>query len=621
MFHRIVRRLSASRAWVGYAGVALLCTYYLNARASLVPTWGQWYMPGPPFILLQVRSFLSGHLAVLPNTLGAEHDYSWGRGGLHQAWGLGVPVLALPFHLVGRLFGAPGFPDNARFLILYAATAVLLARALHGSARLSPERLAASAASAGFVMVFPGYIGLLSSRFWIFEHVIATGALWNVALLSGVLLLVEKCTPRRLVGLCAAAGFAMVIRPPLGVYGATTLVVALLVARRQGLTFRAIAAGLLAFLVVTSLYFVGNTLRFGAPLNTGYETGLSGYWVNRMNRWNLPFSKAPIFAAAKELFAVLFLLDPVSAQTMDPPASVKPYMLPLERWREFYSPTFDLVVFGLWLATLVIVGVLVVRRRLWRKDRDLGRETVAIIGAWSLGSSLALFAFYSRVPNLVTRYMMDLYPAFAAAGLCAGGALVEAIGATAPSLVPSARLTLAAVFALWLGSRQQGGVLHAAMPVERKDVVAQVAGLDAYAKARVPEVPAHVACAGPRGPSPVHTHFEDWRGDCGFNSGAVFAFPYSRCISFALRPSGASWGPDDAEALADFRATADFDKLVSCGPPVVDGEIRRITMCEPHPPPFLLQGTRLYSIATLDSKLYPKDRLRLMSIDVASSCP
>jgi hypothetical protein len=60
---------------------------------------------------------------------------------------------------------------------------------------------------------------------------------------------------------------------------------------------------------------------------------------------------------------------------------------------------------------------------------------------------------------------------------------------------------------------------------------------------------------------------------------------------------------------------------VSCGAPKLDGGARRATMCEPHPPPFLLDGLRLYSIASLDANLNTIDRLKLLRIDAAPSCP
>jgi hypothetical protein len=75
----VVRRLREYGEWLAYAAAALACTFYLNARTDLVIKGGRWYMlfvGGHPYILLQVRAFLPGRLAVLPNSLGASHDYA-----------------------------------------------------------------------------------------------------------------------------------------------------------------------------------------------------------------------------------------------------------------------------------------------------------------------------------------------------------------------------------------------------------------------------------------------------------------------------------------------------------------------------------------------------------------
>lgn len=43
-------------------------------------------------------------------------------------------------------------------------------------------------------------------------------------------------------------------------------------------------------------------------------------------------------------------------------------------------------------------------------------------------------------------------------------------------------------------------------------------------------------------------------------------------------------------------------------------------MCDPGPPPYLLDGMRLYSLATLDARLDPIDRLKLQRIDAEPAC-
>jgi len=627
--------LRAHAAWLVYGAVALACTAYVNARALIVPKWGDWYMAneGHPYILMQVRAMLSGRLALFAHPSGAGNDYDWGRGGMHQAWGLGVPILALPFHLLGRLFGAPGFPDGARFLVLYAATTVALARALDLAApppagsvagparpglRGGPSTAVAASLAAGSVMVFPTFVGMVSSRFLIYEQTIATGALWSVVLLAGTISLVPRCTPGRLALVCAAAGFSILLRPPLAVYGVVTVALALFIGRRKGLRPAALLSALLAYLGSTALYFVGNALRYGSPLVAGFENGVSGSEVNRLTRWGLPFAKTPFLTAAKEMFVTLFQLGPIASQTFGPTAELRPYALG-ERWREYYAPTFDMVIFALSIVALAIVGWRIVRHRLWRADRDLTGEVMTVVGAWGLPPAIVLFVFFSRIGNMVSRYATDLYPAFAATTLCVGLAVVDVVRRRAPAYTASAQLAIGGAVALYIAG-WRGGIEHMSAPVDRKTIVARLAEIDAHS-ADMPAVPDHFKCGEPRGKPPVHTHLSDWQGDCFFHSGMVFAMPHSRCVSFTFHAGGATWGPAEAQSLAGFRATGDFDSLVSCGAPRVEGDTRRVTMCEPRPPRFLLDGLRLYSIASLDANLEAIDRLKLLRIDSAPSCP
>jgi hypothetical protein len=605
----------ARSEWLGCAAVALVCTAYLNGRSQLVPKWGQWYAGDyAPYTLLQIRAFLSGHIALVPHPWVSERDYFWGRGGMHTAWGLGVPLLATPFHVVGRLFGAPGFPDAARFLVLYAATTFVLARELHRTSRNEAGSLASSVATAGFVMAFPTFVGLLASRFLIYDQTEAVGALWDVALLAGVLALLHRATPVRLAALCAAAGFTAMIRVHLAVYGFTTAVLALVIAHRKGVRARALVAGAATYAGFFALYFAGNVVRFGGPFNTGYENCVCGPLANRMTRWGLPFSKVPFLAAAKEMFATLFLLDPITQVDGPPPEAVKPYAL-VERFREYYAPTFDLVIFGAWVAALGVVVHGLSRRRLWRSDADLTTEVAVVVGAWSIPPALVLFVFFARLPFTVTRYATDIYPAMAAGCVCTGMALVDVVRRKAPSLTGSAQLCIAGLTALYIAGWRDGPT-HLSASIDAKTVSAQIADSDARSTATA-DLPSRLKCNEDRRRPPVHMHAWGWGPDCHLASGTNIAIVHSPCLTFTF---GGPWGQAEQESLAGFRVNGDFDKLRQCGAPVTVGETKRVTMCDPHPPPFLLDGMRLYTLGTLDDHLATIDRLKLLSIDPAPAC-
>ena len=611
--------------WLFCGAVGLSCAAYLNARTQLVPRPGEWYPPDAhPAVLLQLRAWFSGRLAPGPHPVGDWYDYVWGRGGMHSNFGLGLPILAIPFHALARAFGAPGFPDEVRFLIFYALTGALFTRALHRASRVEPTALVASAAVSTFLLLFPTLVGLLATRFLIYEQTIAVGALWSVLLLAGVLLLLERATTLRLVLVCGAAAFSIFIRAPLAAYGLTTLALATAIAHRGGLPRRGLVAGVATGIFVTALYLVGNFIRFGSPFEAGYANIVSLAFVNHLTRWGVSFAGAPLHMAARELFATLFLLDPVASPiiTVVPagvPATVAPYAIG-QRWREYSSPTFDLWIFAAWVAAFAVVAWRIVSRRLWRRGRELGDEVTTVVGLWALPPSIALFVFYARVGNLATRYMVDLYPAYAAAAICVGMAFVDGVRKRAPRGVPAAQLTIAAVGWIYLSGgggwppRREG-------PVNREALDAQLAAIDAQSKDQ-PIPSSHIACGEPRGPEPVHGHFAGWLDDCSAPSGMLFAFPDSACVTFAFRPGRAGrWGPAEKESLSGFRANADFDELVSCGPPTDEGETRSITMCEPRSPRFLLDGMRLYAVAWLDASRRAIDRLQLTRVDAVPRCP
>jgi hypothetical protein len=616
---QLSRRLRAHASWFAYAATALCCTAYLNSRADFIPKWGEWYSGDPqPYVYLQVRSWLSGRLAVLPHPAAAGFDYVWGRRGMHTAWGLGVPWLAAPFHVLGRLFGAPGFPDHVRFLILFAITAIVLARALHVSSPKEPAALGASCAAAGFMMVFPTFVGLIVARFRIYEQTIATGALWNLVLLSGVLALLHRCTPKRLALVCAGAPFSLVLRAPLAAYGLTTIVLAMMIAHRKGMRTRTVFAAGSAAVIPIAFYLVGNLVRFGSPLNAGYANLISGSFVNRLTRWGLSFAKVPFRSAAKELYVTLFRLDPMPTQiVMGTPAEVQPYVSG-ERWREYYSPTYDRFILAALVLAFGFVCWRIVRHRLWRQG-DLADERATVVGAWALPPAIVLCVFYARVGNMVTRYLVDMCPAFVAAAMCVGMAVVDWFRRRAPAYAPSAQIAIAGACGLYIAT-WNGWPSHLSHPLDSKALLAKVAEIDARIEDK-PPVANHLKCGEPRGRPPVETHLEDWLPDCSFHSGMVFAMPHAYCVSFTLRSRTSTWGAAENEALAGFRATGDFDQLVSCGAPTPEGDDRRITMCDPHPPAFLLDGMRLYSIASLDENLNAIDsRLKLMRIDASTSC-
>jgi hypothetical protein len=254
------------------------------------------------------------------------------------------------------------------------------------------------------------------------------------------------------------------------------------------------------------------------------------------------------------------------------------------------------------------------------RDSELGGEVLTVLGAWALPPFIALFVFYARAGNIVTRYFTDMYPAVAAASLCVGMAIMNAVRRRAPSKTDSAQLAIAGGVGVYIVS-VYGWPAHLSWPLDRNELLSCIAALDARSAAMPAYLPDHFKYDELRASPPLVTQLDSWAPDGSFRSALAFAMPHSRCVSFTFGGESGVWGTSDDEALGGFRANGDADALVSCGAPTVDADMRRVTLCDPHRPAYLLDGMRLYAIATLDPSLHPIDRLRLLRIDAVPSCP
>ena len=110
--------------------------------AGLVPQWGHWYSQNTHH-RTQVDSLLSGSLALSHEPWSLTYDICWSQGGVHQVWGLGIPLWRVPLEALARVFGAGGFPDRlalalalalAAWVVLWGLSEVLLLEPLNPSA-------------------------------------------------------------------------------------------------------------------------------------------------------------------------------------------------------------------------------------------------------------------------------------------------------------------------------------------------------------------------------------------------------------------------------------------------------------------------------------------------------
>ena len=107
----------------------------LFLRCGLIPHWGKWYSSNWYFHL-QTTRLLEGRLAIEPMPENLYHDFSWAHG-VQQHWGLGVPMLRLPFEWLALRLGYRGFPDRLVLLGFLFLTSLVFFHALFESHRLA----------------------------------------------------------------------------------------------------------------------------------------------------------------------------------------------------------------------------------------------------------------------------------------------------------------------------------------------------------------------------------------------------------------------------------------------------------------------------------------------------
>ncbi|MFH1845290.1 MAG: hypothetical protein ABIF77_19070 [bacterium] len=437
---------ATNRLWI-----TLAIAYGLGMilASGLIPEWGRWYSVSPHH-RAQVEALLTGRLALSNDQAALRLDLVWAEDGVHQVWGLGVPFWRIPFEFVTRVLGARDFPGMFAFAVALGMTGWIVSRALLESCAPGPGQKEKSTSStryktinyrrswlfAGAVLLllfFSPFINLLRSRFEIYEEVVAYEFLWGLLLIAGLVRLTTNATIVRFVTVCALAGFGGFIRPTLMLHGIGALVAAVValvwcsdsgsIKQDRGRWLRVISVGPGLFGLGGGLLFVTNHLRFGNGFEFGHGLNLQLlYGSMYATRFDHPFENEPFLAAMKEMFGLLFLTSDFNGGDFYR-NGIFPGQSSTLRWRELYISTYDLsfliiLLFG-WISALRY-GV---RWRSWpgwiietRIARDSRAESMmAVVGLYSLASSILLMAALLRNAVISSRYMLDFMPSIAAA--------------------------------------------------------------------------------------------------------------------------------------------------------------------------------------------------------------
>lgn len=379
---------------------------------GLIPALGEWFSYDQS-LRLQTQAFMRGELALQPLPYGHRYDWAWGNG-VQQLWGLGVPLIQLPFELIARLFGFFGFPERITFLLFYVLVAIIFWKSLDSTINPNVNNIERMRERIKLIPLLllaflnPAFITMMRARFQPYEEVTAYGYLWALMLFALTHRFINNRRSYLYLLICLLAGFSPNIRPTIGAYGAVSFLIVFYLAGQSRIRFRWV--GLPVFMAGIIFLLATNYLRFGSPLEFGHRLILDGDPpVDYLLKFDNPLNWLPFSSAALELLSALFFIDLYKLNVLKEGLLWQTDAL---RLREFNFKPFDSLTLVLLLLAWVIVAVAWLQNRKSSFSSDVERKGIIKWGGlWSICSFTMLFYFYSRTPALASRYLVDFGPA------------------------------------------------------------------------------------------------------------------------------------------------------------------------------------------------------------------
>ena len=375
---------------------------------------------------VQTAALLDGHFWLSKSIADVEFDNTFYSGSVQQVWGLGYPLLLLPFEWGARVLGVSPFPDRVLMLaciacgLYYGMTLVLPGRSV---ALSLPERVAIVA------------LVLLSPPLW---TLIALGphsnyddpSVYGLLAASTILfslIRVYLFGLRRDILICGfVAGMAGLIRPThLVAAGAGVGLVAVIIYFRYRSRVPTLVVSMTMAIAGVAFLFYSNSVRFGHWTEFGHKLTATTSDGLLTSRFINPFTAASVPQAVGELIGALFLCY---GNIRDKGAFDQALFIgqtPYFRCRDFYVSAFDATLLLFVIAGFATSLVLLARVNRMRggpalpvRDRNrLGWITrgtdlplTFYLLVWGVMTAGAVGAFMLYYPGLYARYLYDMWP-------------------------------------------------------------------------------------------------------------------------------------------------------------------------------------------------------------------
>lgn len=408
--------------------LAFCLAFFLNLITGFISVPREWYSYSL-YLRQQTDAFFKGHVALDSSPYSLNWDLVWDHG-IQQVSGLGVPAFRFAFEALARMFGYRSFPDRVTFLIACMLCFWFLMRTFAGSG----DGNGAGSTAEGWkririfwglsLLIFaPPFVTLVSTRFEVYEEVVAYGYLYSLVLFAGFLRTVRHPTTSKLLALSLWAGLGVWVRPPLLFYGVVTVGLASIIAWRAQIR-RGVVYSFLLFGICGALLGFSNQSRFGGFAEFGHSLNVTALNHNTYAlKFDYPFRTEPLFSAARDEMATLFFVHGLNGHDYYR-KGIMSGQSSSYRWHEMYFSTFDAGYLFLFLMSALLWFWNFKRiRMIWNANFTTRQRSTREGGAtrleaahtllavpWALFSFGCLFLFYLWSPSLASRYNVDFLP-------------------------------------------------------------------------------------------------------------------------------------------------------------------------------------------------------------------